>query len=65
VRATAAEGEVFKDQVLAGTGGADQPTQQMSKTRDHGQNLIELLPVEPVAKSLYLQMQDVLRIHRG
>ena len=56
--------QVFEDQVLAGTKGANQPTQQMLEARDHGENLIELLPVEPVAKSLYLQMQDVLRIHR-
>lgn len=57
--------EVFQDQVLAGTKGANQPTQQMSEARDHGENLIELLPVEPVAKSFYLQMQDVLRSHNG
>jgi len=66
VPATADEGrEVFEDQVLAGTKGVNQPTQQISEARDHGENLIELLLVEPVAKSLYLQMQDVLRTHRG
>ena len=58
------KGEVFEDQVLAGTKGANQPTRQMSEGRDHGENLIELRPCEPFAKSLYLRMQDVLRIHK-
>lgn len=58
------EGEIFEDEILAGTEDADQPTQQMREPYNHGENHIELLPVEPVAKSLDLRMHDVLRTHR-
>jgi AcrR family transcriptional regulator len=37
----------------------------MPEPHDHGENHIELLPVEPVAMSLYLRMHDVLRTHRA
>jgi len=33
------KGEVFENEILAGTKGANQPTQQMSEPRDHGENL--------------------------
>ena len=59
------EGEIFEDEILAGTEDADQPTQQMPEPHTHGENHIEQLPVEPVAKSLDLRMHDVLRTHRG
>src|SRR5215831_2448057 len=38
-----------------------QTTQQMPEPHDHCENHIELLPVEPVAMSLYLPRHDVLR----
>ena len=58
------EGEIFEDEILAGTEDADQPTQEMPEPYTHGENHIEQLPVEPVAKSLDLRMHDVLRTHR-
>ena len=42
------KGEVFEDEILAGTKGANQPTQQMPEPHDHGQNLIELLLSSPL-----------------
>jgi hypothetical protein len=41
------KGEVFEDEILAGTKGANQPT-QMPEPHDHGQNLIELLLSSPL-----------------
>jgi hypothetical protein len=52
------------DEILAGTEGANQTTLQMPEPHDHGENHIELLPVEPVATSMNLRMHDVLRTHR-
>ena len=35
------EGEIFEDEILAGTEDADQPTQQMREPYNHGENHIE------------------------
>jgi hypothetical protein len=37
----------------------------MPEPHDHGENHIELLPVEPVAMSLYLRMHDVFEDPQG
>jgi hypothetical protein len=49
-------------------GGIRSPTFSLGvlvalEPHDHGENHIELLPVEPVAMSLHLWMHDVLRTH--
>ena len=41
------KGEVFENEILAGTKSAKQPTKQMSEPRDHGENLIEPPPLDP------------------
>ena len=35
------QGEVFEDEVLAGTEGTDHPAKQMPEPHDHGKNSIE------------------------
>ena len=53
--------EVFQDQILAGTECGENPASEVSEPHDHGKNLTQVPPVEPVAKSLYLQVHHVLR----
>ena len=35
------EGEVFKDEILAGTESTNNPTDEVPEAHDHGKNLIE------------------------
>ena len=55
--------EVFQDQILAGTECGENPASEVSEPHDQGKNLTQVRPVEPVAKSLYLQVHHVLRTH--
>src|SRR5215471_12215358 len=56
--------QVFKDEVLTGTESADQPAEEMSERRDHSRNHIGKVRIELCAKSLTLQVYDVLARHR-
>ena len=58
------EGEVFKDEALAGTERTNNPTNEVPEPHDHGKNLNETSPAELISKSLILQMYDVLMTHR-
>ena len=50
------EGEVFKDEILAGTESTNNPTDEVPEAHDHGKNLNETSPVELIPKSLILAM---------
>jgi len=58
------EGEVFEDEILAGTESTNNPTNEVPEPHNHGKNLNETLPTEPIPKSLILQMYHVLMTHR-
>jgi len=57
-------GEVFKDEILAGTESTNNPTNEMPEPHDHGKNLNETPPPELISKSLILRMYGVLMTHR-
>jgi hypothetical protein len=58
------ESEILKDEVLSGTEGTDNPSQEMSERHDygqnHGQNLIETRRIKLVSKSFILRVHEVL-----
>jgi hypothetical protein len=54
------ESEIFKDQVFSGTESIDNPSEEMSEQRDHGQDLIETPSIELFSKSLILRVHEVL-----
>jgi hypothetical protein len=45
------EGEVFKDEILAGTERTDHPAKEVPEPHDHGKNLNETSPTELIPKS--------------
>jgi hypothetical protein len=45
-----AQGEVFQDEILAGTESSENPAEEMPEGHDHGKNLIGTSQFEPVAK---------------
>ena len=59
------ESQVFEDEVLSGTENADQPAEEMSERHDHGKNFSGKVRIEPCAKSVILQVYDVLARHRS
>ena len=48
------ESQVFEDEVLPATKGADQPTEEMSERKDHGKKLSGKVRIEHCAKSFIL-----------
>jgi hypothetical protein len=58
------ESEIFEDEILPGTKGADNPSQKMSERRDdsqnHGENLIEKRHTQLACKSFIPRVQEVL-----
>ena len=54
------QGEVFQDEILAGTKGTAKPAEEVPEPYDHAQNLTGTLPIELGAKSLILRVYDVL-----
>ena len=58
------ESEIFKDQILSGTEGYGNPSQEMSERRDdgqnHDQNLIEIRRIKLVCKSFIPRLHEVL-----
>ena len=58
------QGEIFKDEILAGTERTNNPAEQVPDPYDHGKNLSEMTPTETIPKSLILQVHDVLMNHR-
>jgi hypothetical protein len=59
------ESQVFEDEVLAGTESADYPAEEMSERHDHGENLSEKDRIKLCAKSLILQVYDLLARYRA
>ena len=59
------QGEIFKDEILAGTESTNNPTNEGPEAHDHGKNLNESSPAELIPKSLILRMYDVLMNHRS
>ena len=55
-----AESEIFEDEVLSGTESTDNPSEEMSEQRDHGQDLIETPSIKLFSKSLILRVHEVL-----
>ena len=54
------KGEVFQDEILAGTKGTAKPAEDVPEPYDHAKNLTGTLPIELGAKSLILWVYDVL-----
>jgi hypothetical protein len=54
------QGEVFQDEILAGTKGTAKPAEEVPEPYDHAKNLTGTLPIELGAKSLILRVYDVL-----
>jgi hypothetical protein len=58
------ESEIFKDEVLPGTKGTDNPSQKMSERgdddRNHGQNLIEKRRIPLACNSFIPRVPEVL-----
>src|SRR5271166_1485556 len=54
------ESQVFEDEVLAGAKSADEPPEEMPERHNHGKNIIGTIRIQLCAKSLILQMYDVL-----
>jgi hypothetical protein len=44
-----AEGQVFEDEILSRTEGTDNPADEVSEPRDHGQDRIETSLHQPLA----------------
>lgn len=59
------ESEVFKDEILAGTEGANNPSQEVPEPHDHDKNLIGTPRIELAPKSFILREQEVLTRHTG
>src|ERR1019366_311756 len=58
------QGEVFQDEILAGTKGTAKPAEDVPEPYDHAKNLTGTLPIELGANSLILWVYDVLMSHR-
>ena len=58
------QGEIFKDEILAGTESTNNPTNEGPEAHDHVKNLNESSPAELIPKSLILRIYDVLMNHR-
>ena len=54
------QGEVFQDEILAGTKGTAKPAEEVPEPYDHAENLTGTLPIELGAKSLILPVYDLL-----
>jgi hypothetical protein len=54
------ESKIFEDEVLSGTESTDNPSEEMSERRDHGQDLIETPSIKLFSKSLILRVHEVL-----
>ena len=48
------ESQIFEDEVLPGTDGADHPAEEMSERHDHGKKLSGKVRIEHCAKSFIL-----------
>jgi hypothetical protein len=59
------QGEVFQDEILAGTKGTAKPAEDVPELYDHAKNLTGTLPIELGAKSLILWVYDVLMSHNS
>jgi len=57
------ESQVLEDEVLPGTGTADQPAEEMSERHDHGKNSSGKIRIQLFAKSFVLQVYDVVARH--
>jgi len=57
------QGEIFKDEIPAGTERTNNPAEQVPEPHNHGKNLSEMSPTEPIPKSLMLRVHDVLMSH--
>lgn len=57
------ECQVLEDEVLPGAESADQPAEEMSERHDHGKNFTGRIRIQLFAKSLILQVHDVLARH--
>src|SRR6476620_9016247 len=57
------ESQVLEDEVLPGTENADQPTEEMSERHDHSRHYLGKVRIELCAKSVILQVYDVLARH--
>lgn len=55
-----AESQIFEDEVLTGTEGTDNPTDEVPEARDHGSNIIEILRDKLFSKPFILRVQEVL-----
>jgi len=57
------ESQAFKDEVLAGAKRADDPPEEMPERHNHGKNNIGTIRIQLCAKSLILQVYDLLARH--
>ena len=57
------KGEVFEQEILAGTKHRDKPAKEVPEPRDHGQNLTETAHGRRNTKSFILLGYDVLKRH--
>jgi hypothetical protein len=46
------QGEILKDEILAGTERTNNPAEKVPEPHDHGKNLSEMSPTETIPKSL-------------
>src|SRR6266550_5732213 len=60
-----ADGSQVFEEILPGTKSADHPAEEMPERHDHGKNLIGRVRIQLLAKSLILQVYDVLARHSG
>ena len=58
------ESQVFKDELLVGAKRADDPPEEMPERHNHGKNTIGTIRIQLCAKSVILQMYDLLARHR-
>ena len=54
------QGKIFEDEILAGPECTNNPAEEVPEPYDHAQNLTGTLSIELGAKSLILQVYDVL-----
>jgi len=55
-----AKGQIFEDEIRAGTESTDNPAEEMPEGHDHGHDLIETRRVKLVSKSFILRVHEVL-----
>jgi hypothetical protein len=60
-----AEGEIFENEILAGTERTDNPVEEIAEPDDHGKNLTETGVVGLTAKSLISHVHEVLMRHNS